>query len=76
MSEGKQQAHCITIMIVGALNVPFDGNQLTDLMQRTEQAITEVFPDFLPANPPVTVITSELRDDWIKTAPREGASEP
>lgn len=68
--EEQPKAHCITIHIVGALRgeEPI-GAQLTALMERVSQALDEVFPDFLLANPAVTIQTAELRDDWVRRGP-------
>jgi hypothetical protein len=67
------RAWSITIQIVGALRdqEPI-GSQLTELMGRVSQAIDEIFPDFLPANPAVTIQTAELRDDWIRYPKQHG----
>lgn len=69
LNQGDEhpRAWSITIQIVGALQheEPI-GSKLTDLMNRVSQALDEVFPDFLPASPAVTIQTAELRDDWIR----------
>jgi hypothetical protein len=65
MDEPKAQS--ITIQIVGALRgQPFIGDRLEALLRRVETALFETFPEFLPANPAVTIQTAELRDDWLR----------
>jgi hypothetical protein len=62
----EHKAHCITITIVGAVIPPLAADQLQLLFERVGAILQETMPDFLPANPSVTIVTSELRDDWIK----------
>jgi hypothetical protein len=70
MHEEQPKAYCLTIHVVGALRseAPI-GDKLNALMERISQALDEVFPGFLPGDPPVWVSSSELRDDWIRRGP-------
>jgi hypothetical protein len=69
MSDTPQEPKAITmtIVIVGALRPDADIHpHLSALMGQIQVALFKTFPDFLPANPPVTIITADVRDDWIK----------
>lgn len=67
MSNEEPKAMTMTIVINGAIRPGDDiAPQLSALMRQIESAMSELFPEFLPARPPVTIITADVRDDWIK----------
>ena len=58
---------CTTIVIVGAMRLPMgNDDQLHEFMARVQQALYDVFPDFVPGQPRVTFNMSELHPDWPK----------
>ncbi len=68
MSEEKHEAQSMTIILTGAL--PSDIGDISERFHAFRERLMamwqETFPEWLPGNPPATIITSELRDDWIK----------
>jgi hypothetical protein len=69
MPDENPKAYSLVLVISGAFREP--GDEVAQLpietfLRRVEDALMTTWPGFLPGNPPVTVVTSELRDDWIK----------
>jgi hypothetical protein len=65
----KQEAVCMTIVIVGALRkakLGESGDQIAAFLKEVDAALWRHFPDFLPAHPAITINTADVRDDWIK----------
>jgi hypothetical protein len=67
-SDEQPKAVCMTIVIVGALPAMRigDSDPIPAFLKDVEAALLQHFPEFLPAYPPITITTSEVRDDWIK----------
>lgn len=57
-------AFSLTILITGALRDGSDlSAKLSAFTRKVEAVLLDTWPEFLPGAPPITVITSELRDD-------------
>jgi hypothetical protein len=66
------EAVCLIITVVGATRAATLPADVLDSVRRTiESALAQHIPDFLPAQPAVTVIWHDVRDDWIGRGPAD-----
>jgi hypothetical protein len=68
MDAQKKEAYSLTILLTGALpsDVGDISGRFADFHERLMIMWADTFPEWLPGDPPATIITSKLRDDWIK----------